>query len=617
MVSQFFPSSHRVPLPMSLMILPDEIEADLRVARRALVPPASPGSRQICHSPSPFTARGQAFHARVVAARSDAPLRVTLVWTEPSGHARGGNELALEVIELATGGVLRATLFADAGPGCPSDRLHRVDTVHVAEPTGAYEVRVTATALGACSARGAVLPQPFDLVFDNAAEAGAVASSVALVVDRSASMEPWAAITRAGTQILADRGDAADRGALVSFGTGATVELSLGTAARGPASGAALGAMAFGGESHLGRGLAAARGQLANERGHRGIAVVTDGYEDPAGEQADPSMASVLRGLPAGLPIHACAVGATSAQAALQQLALESGGRYFHAPAADDLFEVYNYLRAELSGESVVANESVLVTYSSVVGAPVDASARRVCFTIAWTGDVEAVEGAPRDAGHLGIRLRDPTGATVRARARNVTHRLGRGFATFEVTMPRAGRWLIELATTQATPTRCTVGALVDSPVRLVVAAQGDASVATVRVDARVDTLDPTFPGLQAVVKLTRPKAGIPTILRQYACQLGSVKPATPADGVPEHLRRLAALRDARLAAGLDDLFAVVTETVFASPASPSGPGNVWTAAFRDAPEAGSYTAVVTAQGVDPRTGDRIVRKAMATVVLR
>ena len=107
--------------------------------------------------------------------------------------------------------------------------------------------------------------------------------------------------------------------------------------------------------------------------------LLSDGFDNKGCDQGNPAKPSALAAAtarPVNLPIYSCAMGPVSDQVLLGQLADVTGGQYRFMPTIDDLFEIYNYIRGQVTGDGVIVNESAMASVSQVSGW-VDGCARR------------------------------------------------------------------------------------------------------------------------------------------------------------------------------------------------------------------------------------------------
>lgn len=596
-----------------------------------------------------FNADGQELLIKVAPVDTARPLRVTLAWTDAAGSVGGTlarvNDLDLEVTELATGRVFNGNVFQSgfSVTGGFSDFRNNVECVYIQQPAGAYEVRVIAAAIVASANPAITTPwQDFALVIDNADVPDAAAVSVATVLDRSASMSffGYVDITRISTRQFIDLLGVSDRVGLVTFGDDARVAFPAGGGSVAEITGqavkdAAMNAVSgvvFDGCTAMGDGIASAATLLASSQSPRAIVLFSDGYDNkgcaPAGSTR-PSALQAAQALPADVRLFSCAMGPASDQALLESVANEASGRYYFMPAIDELFEIYNYIRGQVSGTSIVVNQQGQASSSSVA-AFVDAAARSATFTVAWAdASLQAVLGAPRKPHEVGVRLVDPRGKTVAKHASFVRRHVADTFVVFRVEDPAPGRWHLQVETLEQTHVSYTAGVFVDSPLRLVIGTHprrfkvGD----IVNIGAiMLDDGKPFLPGRTSVT-ISSPRLGLRDEMKRWREALREIEPPSiKGDTLPADLARLVALSQ-RLKKG--EVFSRVSTRSRLSrdrfawnKALPRGSAVKITANTPTlvgsfvASQTGSHNITVNVNGVTP-SGLRFVRTDRVSVVVR
>lgn len=596
-----------------------------------------------------FIAAGQEFSLRVAPVDPARPLRITLVWTDAAGGANANpalvNDLDLEVSQGAT--VWRGNVFANgfSTPGGAFDNRNNIECVYIQNPVGVYDVSVIAATIAQSARPDIATPwQDFALVVENAEVPAAAPVGVVPVIDRSGSMiyYGYEATTRATSKQFVDLLGVDDQLGLVSFGDSGVVEFPsaaplvpqaiVGQATRDAAKSEVDG-IAFGGCTYMGDGIVKARDLLAGgTTAAKSIVLFSDGYDNKGCDAANPAKPSALAAvgtLPAGLRLYSCAMGASADQMLLEQLASATGGRYYFMPTIDDLFEIYNYIRGQVTGDSVVANESAQAS-ASRVGAFVDAQASEATFTVAWGSP--ALKFAPVQAlkpGQICVRLRDPGGRLLHPHDSAVRCNVGEGYVIFELRDPAPGQWFMEVSTALETHTRYTAAGFVRSPVRIQVAQTPRLVVPGGTLAVALRAWDGKLPlaGMRAAARLSAPVAGVPTLLKKYKSQLADIRPPRlpKGDVLPKPIAQLAVLRKRLMQAGKPDLFArsyAELKMIRASPPVLVGAGLPASLAVAGTllgkttatAESGSYNLVVQASGM--ASGGRFVRKELISVLV-
>ncbi|MBF0687330.1 MAG: S8 family serine peptidase [Cellulomonas sp.] len=631
-----------------------------------------------------FTATGQEYTIRVAPAVAGLPLRVTLTWSDAAGAVGASpalvNDLDLEIRHVDSGQVFRGNVFTGAfsTTGGSADDLNTIEGAVIQDPTGVYEVTVVAANLAASARTDVAGPwQDFALVIDNAEVPAADPVKVVAVIDRSGSMETfgYVDITRQTSRQFIDLLGVDDSVGVVSFGDSGDEEYP-GTGApqaivdqsTRDAAAAAVDAIGFGGCTFMGAGIETAGSMLAAGT-RRAMVLLSDGYDnkgcDPS-NPAKPSAVDAAVALPSGLPIYTCAMGPASDQTLLAQLADDTDGRYYYMPTIDDLFEIYNYIRGEVTGDGVIVNESSTASVSQVTGW-VDGCAESVVFTVAWHDtSLRFVPREPRGDGQIAVRLRSPGGRWLPRSATEVLRNAGDGYVSFTIQDPEPGLWTVEVATDRRRHTPYTVGGFVrsplglrlDVPTRLVA---GDAIGLMTTVADRLGGLD----GVKVAATVAAPVAATRDLVDRYRDRLSQVRLPEKflADGEPDtaraHLAQLVLLRGELKAADGQDILAPRVDrfTLGArtfQPGRPLRPGStsvgvgttvggrrthgvvapghgtfvdprpgqrtatpgVLTGSYPRTAVPGSYSVAVTASGFSPVCRTRFVRKSLASVAV-
>lgn len=632
-----------------------------------------------------FTTNGQEHTIRVAPVDTARPMRITLVWTDAAGAANANpalvNDLDLEVTELATGNVYRGNVFANgfSTMGGAFDNRNNIECVYIQNPNGTYEVSIIAANIVASARPDVATPwQDFALVIDNAEGPAAAPVSVVPVIDRSGSMvaSGYVDITKTSSKQFIDLMGIDDKLAVVSFGSTSAVEYptgagpSLQTITGQPVLDAAkteVDGIAFGGCTYMGAGINDAKNLLNPATGSRAMVLLSDGYDnkgcDP-GNPAKPSALDAVAGLPANMPIYTCAMGPASDQTLLEQIATLTSGRYYYMPTIDDLFEIYNYIRGQVTGDAIVANESALAS-SSRVAAFVDSLATEATFTVAWADTrLRYVSGDPKKANEVAIRLRDPRGQLVHANCSYVRRTVGQGYVVFKLQEPAAGQWFVEVTTAGETHLRYTVGGFVRSPLRLLVSLRPQQIIAGMRINIAAQVFDGKSPitGFKSSVGVMSPTLSISGLLSKYKTQLKDIQPIKlpSGDTLPSDIGKLLTLRARMLkenkpdplthtiksvslrSATLADLQRLRFDHLITPGVTPVSPGamangtvrpgvspltpllltapaitGVIAGSFTNTKQQGSYNVVVTVNGSSPASRTRFARKELISVLVR
>jgi Mg-chelatase subunit ChlD len=653
-------------------------------------PASDRGPRIFSDQRHAFTANGQEHLIRVAPVDTARPMRITLVWTDAPGAANASpalvNDLDLEVVEVTTGSVFKGNVFSNgfSTTGGVFDNRNNIECVYIQNPSGTYEVRVIAAALSG-NARppfNNVAWQDFALVVDNAEVPSAAPVSVVPVIDRSGSMVSFGYVdnTRTSSKEFVDMLGVDDKVGVVSFGDSGTVEFPTGgsptlqTITGQPVRDAAIAeidGVGFGGCTFMGDGIIKARDLLAPAVGSRAMVLLSDGYDNKGCQPTNasrPSAMDAVATLPANVPVYTCAMGPTSDQALLEQIANTTNGRYYFMPTIDDLFEIYNYIRGQVTGTGIIVNESATAS-SSRVAAFVDTLATEVTFSVAWADTkLKFVAGDPRKANEVSVRLRTPRGRLLHPGTSDLRLIEGKGYVIFKLQEPLPGQWFVEVATAGNTHVRYTVGGFVKSRLRLVTTLPRRQVVAGMALDIAAQVFDDRHPvkGFKTDVRVIAPSLSIAGLLAKHRNTLTNIKPAPAVGGdkLPTDIAKLIALQTRLLKDNKPDIFARLDGAVSLKdvaigslsniglghlapptvapvvpggiggtipitppisplpPLSPAAPpstaiSGVLFGQFRKTLQQGSYNTVVTASGVSPTSNTRFVRKDLVSVLVK
>ena len=486
------------------------------------------------------------------------------------------------------------------------------------------------------------------------------------MLDRSGSMQSfgYVDVTRQTSRQFIDLLSVDDSVGVVSFGDAATQEFP----ASGPpqvivgpatlaAATAAVDGISFGGCTFMGDGIASGGAMLSGAVPPRSLVLLSDGFDNKGcdeGNPAKPSALDAVAALPADLPLYTCAMGPASDQSLLGQLAASTAGRYYFMPTIDDLFEIYNYIRGQVTGDGVIVNESSAAS-RSVVSGFVDACAESALFAAAWHDRaLRYVPREPTGPGEISVRLRSPSGRWLPHSATELNRTVGDGYVSFGLQEPQPGVWTVEVSTVRQQHTPYTVGGFVRSDIGLRLDVPHRVSVGQ-PIDVLAAVRDGRGPvaGLKVAATVAAPPASIDDLLCTYAGQLAKIR--LPAglrrDSKPDKARlalaRLVLLRD-RLHArtGHDILAPVAASLTMSAPAAGRRPASAGTggttvvgtdnggrvldlrkvlrprrkgivvgrSAATKVP--GSYSIEVIATGFSPSCRSRFVRRDLVSVVV-
>ena len=648
-------------------------------------PESNRGPKLFVDQRQAFTATGQEYRIRIAAATAGLPLRIAVAWTDAAGAVGANpalvNDLDLEVLEVNTGTVFRGNVFNNgfSVAGGAADALNNLECAFIQNPSGMYEVTIIAGNIMASARPDVVGPwQDFGLVIDNGEVPAADPVSVVAVLDRSGSMQSYGYVdvTRQASRQFIDLMSVDDSVGVVSFGSTGRQEYPV---SGGPAlitsSGirtaaiTAVDNISFGGCTFMGDGIQQAGGMLSGAGSRRALVMLSDGYDNKGCDSSNPLKLSALdaaASLPADLPIYSCAMGESADQALLSQLADNTGGRYYFMPTIDDLFEIYNFIRGQVTGEGVIVNESSMASRSTVSGF-VDACASSLTFTVAWHDEsLRYVAHDPKKPEEISVRLRSPGGRWFPHSATELARTIGKGYLSLHLQDPQPGHWTVEVTTAREAHTPYTVGGFVRSDIDLHLQAPARVIVGQpVNLKLAVHDGKGIVEGLRVAATVSSPRYHVDDLLLKYADQLASIKLPDglrkEGDRRQQALARLVLLRNELRGSNKPDLFArgldklpmgsvstsnsptvdpkkwlrgTLTSAMGSGIAStaagiPGGQLHDWrkvlrpqqrsaiTGTFGGTKVPGSYSFVTKASGFSPQCGTRFVRLGMISTVVQ
>ncbi|MEY2450163.1 MAG: Ca-activated chloride channel [Acidimicrobiaceae bacterium] len=343
---------------------------------------------------------------------------------------------------------------------------------------------------------------------------------------------------------------------------------------------AAVLALAAGGNTNITAALVMAQQLLGSAAVPRGIVLLSDGMWNVGG---DPT-----HGLNTSVPVYTVALGQSFNPGFLQAIATQTGGTYNYAPDAFTLADIYNDIASEAHVAALVAQQQRTVSQYNFVTTPVPVAAGNDagCFTCNWLNTAVAYTPGTPVGSQLTVRLVDPSNQPWAGAPAGT----GPGFVAFQVPNPAAGQWQVELWTSAPGGVQATLaGFEPDSSTWLDLAV--DSARGTYRSALIADGRPVTDARVSAVVH--RPLRSLEESLRMHKSDLERIEPdeSAVADGVPEELARLAALR-ASLSVGAEDPHPYVFEPL----PPPTFDGEAHTGVI-DVPHDGEYTVHVVAYG--------------------
>ncbi|HEX8174134.1 MAG TPA: VWA domain-containing protein [Pyrinomonadaceae bacterium] len=366
-----------------------------------------------------------------------------------------------------------------------------------------------------------------------------------------------------------------------------------------------------GGHTNIGGGIVSGKGMLDNAPNPRGMVLLTDGYQNYG--------TNPLTVLPTGYPIFACAMGPTSDQNLLRQIAAgTTGGRYYYAPYVVDMMQIYNQIRGLNPRTQIIANKLSNITPQNyeLIPATVSRGNSEAQFVVTWTDASFVYTSGIPTGNKLSITLVDPNGNVIQT-APTV---IGSGYVVFDLPNPIAGQWYVQVeypGTNQALPV--TVGVFefqsdADSSIALEVTVPDtiNAGEPLPCIAKVTDDGDPVT-GLSIHAEISQPVISLSNAVKLYSDQLGSVQPAAADedDGMPDDLARLKALRMQQLPET-----DILPTRFYAAPLQ-MGNDNHYGTVVNETAEAGSYNLHVRVTGHSSKSDTPFQRCQLVSVLVK
>jgi hypothetical protein len=347
--------------------------------------------------------------------------------------------------------------------------------------------------------------------------------------------------------------------------------------------------------TNIAAALLLAHGILASAATPKAMVLLSDGYWNTGGNP--------LTHLNTDIPIYAIALGGDFNPTFMQTLAERTRGRYYYAPDAASLAEIYNDVINDSDVAQTLQNQrSQIPQYSySTISATVDPGSDKADFAVQWIETQVAYTPGTPVGNQLTARLIDPNRAPTGLAASTS----GSGFAVFRVPNPLAGQWTIETWSAAPVTLHATSSAFApDSPVSLDVELPAASEVGA-GLDYRASLTENGAPiaDAQVLATLEGPLRSAEESAASHADRLAQVEPdaAAIADGLDEQRARFASL------VAQDPSVHPRRQRVVQPPVATHDDGALH-GRIRDTDVPGGYTLRLRAQGTSPSTGAPVER---------
>jgi uncharacterized repeat protein (TIGR01451 family) len=352
---------------------------------------------------------------------------------------------------------------------------------------------------------------------------------IMLVIDRSGSMgvEQRLEFAKRGANLFADFARTGDSLGVISFDCAVATDFPLTTITGSDTRSAvknSINAITLGGSTNIGDGLQAALSQLTSQpdRACSELIVLLSDGDHNCGTPPE-SVISAIQD--AGVTVLTVGVGSgisASGQASLQNIASQTGGRYFSIANSFDLVGVFLRLvmesRIKSNGLLVDAPTSIMSGQTKEFPVPVETAAESATFAVAIANSNDQVT----------LSLRSPSGNVITTKnvdGKQIKFTTGPNSRVFEILAPEPGVWTVVVtAGTIQTGTLEILAFAEHDGVRLNVSVNKDSLTAPEAVEIQAT---PLFNGENVVGAVVNGKA-----LRPDGSQ---VNITLFDDGLPEH----------------------------------------------------------------------------------
>jgi len=365
--------------------------------------------------------------------------------------------------------------------------------------------------------------------------------------------------------------------------------------------------------TNMGGGLQTAVNMLSSAPSgvNKGLVLLSDGYQN-CGTNPLP--------LPAGTPpVYSCAMGPSSDQNLMQQIATQSGGQYYYAPYVYNMMQIYNQIRAQTPSAQLLANGYKVAQAYDYLMIPATVSAGNDVgqFSVVWSDPNYKFTNGQPGLNQLSVTLVTPAGVVITP----MPTLQGGAYVVFNIPNPAVGQWYIQIMYGGTTPQGLTGGAFEYAP-------SGNAAPLQLTVDAPAvvrkgepityhahltDNGKPiTGQHLHAVI--TRPKFSQQSALKTYAAQLKTIKLSDETMDTIQHpdLAKLDLLYKQRLNENEEDLLPHLKSGAVLTEAKHGG----YSGTIHETHEAGSYTVELEVTGFSDKSKTPFSRTHRFNVVV-
>lgn len=437
------------------------------------------------------------------------------------------------------------------------------------------------------------------------------------IVDTSASMTSsnYVAITVIDTKAFLSNALPGDYIGVASYDTGGRVTypttLVTGVSEPNAAANAVQNLSFMGSCTNMGGGLQTGVNMLAGTPAgmNKGLVLLSDGYQN-CGTAPLP--------LPAGTPaVYSCAMGPNSDQNLMQNIATQSGGTYYYAPYVYNMMVIYNQIRAQTPGSSLLVNQYKNTTPYDFMLIPATVTPGNDLgqFSVVWSDTSYTYTYGQPGLNQISVTLVTPAGVVITP----MPNLLGPGYVTFNIPNPQDGLWYIQIEYAGTKPMGLTGGAFEYDPSQN--APQISMKVtapATIKAGEKIhysaSLMDDSkaLPGEHIIASIVKPKISTKNALKAFSHLLkGIVLSEQVADTISKpEIAKLELLRQSNLPDSdiqpHSQHGAVLRQ----------GKDQKYSGTFADTKEAGTYTIKLDVTGYSEKSKSHYSRSQIVSVLV-
>lgn len=318
-----------------------------------------------------------------------------------------------------------------------------------AQPPGKYNLTVNFTfeKFGVSSMASASMSNAVEYGSGKAANV-----DVALIIDSSGSMS-WNDpndLRKSAAKLFVDLLSPGDRVAVVDFDEDVVVLMPLREIrdqSDKDAVKAAIDRIDSSGWTNIGGGLFEGFNELnSSYNGNRKVAILlTDGYHNTGRDPSDVVPLYKAK----GWPVYTIALTGDADENLLRWIASETGGKYYKAPTAAELQQIYNEIKRVVKKQELIEKREGLISQGESVKdtVTVDSTVKSMDIALSWEGsDLDLILYYPNGT-RVELNASTPTGTEDP----NIIHREGATYEAYTLINPAPGNWSYEIIAVSVT----------------------------------------------------------------------------------------------------------------------------------------------------------------------